>query len=105
MGIVAHPQGALAHGVFFPVGLKSSLAIGLRGECSKMGTHLWTEGKDRRLRLSHLRPSWSPPTPSLNPRAIMEAAVKGEQDSASPRSGPEGDRAKAAATVAASSSL
>lgn len=62
VGIVAHPQGALAHGIFFPLGLKSSLAIGLRGECSKMGTHLWTEGENRYLRLSQLRQSWSPPS-------------------------------------------
>lgn len=33
VGVVAHPQGALAHGILFPVGLKSSLAIGLSGEC------------------------------------------------------------------------
>lgn len=84
VGIVAHPQGALAHGIFFPAGLKSSLAIGLRGECSKMGTHLWTEGKDRCLRLSSQTVLVSPTPLSLNPRAIMEAAVKGEAGECQP---------------------
>lgn len=44
VGVVARPQGALAHGTLFPVGSERSLPIGLRGEGVEMGTHLWTEG-------------------------------------------------------------
>lgn len=45
VGVVARPQGALAHGALFPVGSECSLPIGLRGEGVEMGTHLWTEGR------------------------------------------------------------
>lgn len=46
MGVVAHPQGALAHSILFLVGFEGSLAISLSRERSKMGSHLWTEAKD-----------------------------------------------------------
>lgn len=45
VGVVAHPQGPLAHGTLFPVGFEGSLAIGLSGEGREMGAHLWTEGE------------------------------------------------------------
>lgn len=46
MGVVAHPQGPLAHRVLVLVGSQCPLAIGLRGEGAEVGTHLWTgEGR------------------------------------------------------------
>lgn len=42
VGVVAHPQGALAYSVLFLVGFESSLAISLSRERSKMGSRLWT---------------------------------------------------------------
>lgn len=41
MGVVAHPQGPLAHGPLLPVGFQSVLAIGLGGEGVQVGAHLW----------------------------------------------------------------
>lgn len=45
MGVVAHPQGPLAHSTLLPVGFECSLAISLRGEGIEVGAHLWTEGR------------------------------------------------------------
>lgn len=44
MGVVAHPQGALAHSTLFAVGFESSPAVSLGGEGVEMGSHLWMEG-------------------------------------------------------------
>lgn len=41
VGVVAHPQGPLAHGMLLLVGSECSLAISLSGEGIEMGTHLW----------------------------------------------------------------
>ena len=57
MGVVAHPQGPLAHGTLFPVGFEGSLAIGLGGEGCEMGAHLQTEGEP----VSGLECSRAPP--------------------------------------------
>lgn len=45
VGVVAHPQGPLAHRVFFLVGFDCSLTVRLGEESIKMGGHLWLEGR------------------------------------------------------------
>lgn len=45
MGVVAHPQGSLAHGILFPLGFERSLAVGLAGEGVELRAHLRMEGR------------------------------------------------------------
>lgn len=45
VGVVAHPQGPLAHGILFALGFESSLAIGLGGEGIEVRAHLRMEGR------------------------------------------------------------
>lgn len=44
VGVVAHPQGPLAHGPLLPVGFQSILTIGLGGKGVEVGAHLWMGG-------------------------------------------------------------
>ena len=73
MGVVAHPQGSLAHSTLFPVGFEGSLAMGLGGEGIEMGAHLWTEGERvSGHECSGARPGGSPSFPGRPPTSILE---------------------------------
>lgn len=84
VGVVAHPQGPLAHSTLFPVSFERSLAIVLGGEGIQMGAHLWTEGKSRSVGMSapgalvQVLPLAPLPAPSFHLRVRIKIAVRGK---------------------------
>ena len=89
MGVVAHPQGSLAHRMLLLVGFECSLAISLGGEGIEMGTHLWIEGS-RSVGTRRLPSAPFSPCPPLHfdLRAVIQITIWGKEGKSQCREHP-----------------